>query len=191
MVVGLNYPRRIAHIDRDRHQFYQAAKSLFAFTQCRSPLKNSFLKRAIPHGQACDKQQRHRHRVTRVCEINRNSIDGATIPFLVNLLQLAGLDGCKALRHGAQRGCISFTHGSAEFVPEYWRRMPKVVLYPGFVQKIKRRWVINYKDVDFVLLRRLDDLVVILKEDQGRHPARPELVNMLVTLLDPDRKSFQ
>src|SRR5258707_13333425 len=144
MVVGLNYPRLIAHIARYRHKSYQTAKSLFAFNQCRSPLKNSFLKRAIPHGKARDKQQRHRHRVTRVGEINPNSIDGATIPFLVNLLQLAGLDGCKALRHGAQRDCIPFTDGPAEFVPEYWRRMPKLVLYARLVQKVKRRRIINY-----------------------------------------------
>jgi hypothetical protein len=29
----LNDPRRVAHIDRDRHQFHQLAKSLFALSQ--------------------------------------------------------------------------------------------------------------------------------------------------------------
>ena len=91
----------------------------------------------------------------------------------------------------AQQGGIPFAHGSSESVMEHRRRMPKLTLNVRLVQKIKRRRVIDYKDVDFALLRRLDDLAVILEKDHGRHPVRLESVDMLVPRLDPDRKPFQ
>src|ERR1700720_1261271 len=74
---------------------------------------------------------------------------------------------------------------------EHRRRMPKLTLDARLVQKINRRRVIDHKDVDFMLVRRIDHRVVILKQDQGRYPVRLELVKMLVARLEPYRKSFQ
>src|SRR5258706_6927729 len=76
-------------------------KALFALSQCGGPLQNHFCKRAIPPDQARDEQHHHRRRIAHVGEITPIRIDRAAEPFLVELLQLAWFDGCKALRHGA------------------------------------------------------------------------------------------
>ena len=166
-------------------------EALFALSQCRGPLQDPFSERAIPPGQARDEQNRHRGRVPCVGEVTPVPIDRAAKPFLVDLLQLAWFDGREARRHHVQQRRISFAHSPSELVPEYRRRMPKVGLDAQSVQEMKRRRVIHHKDVECVLLRRLEDRVVVAKQDHGGDPVRLEFVDMLVPRLDPDGKSFQ
>src|SRR5258706_6854237 len=63
-------------------------EELFALTQVRSPLQDSFAERAIPPHQDRDEQERPRRRVTREDEVARIHVDRAK-PLFVDLLHPA------------------------------------------------------------------------------------------------------